>query len=172
MVVSFLGEAFSCQPFSTIGIIISPILTFVGMFFWVKFYKRNRGYYPNIGNIWSNISNRAGTFYIDSEYLANHFLEFITSWVLILMISVLASVLIFKQSDSFKATKKYCESEKYILAKTGKIKYYGVLVSGSIVVESKANFSFTIVGMNGNFRANSKVIKNNGEWIVESVELQ
>ncbi len=87
----------------------------------------------------------------------------------------LIMVLTFKNSDAFEATKRYCQANQEILAKTGPIKYYGVLVGGSITMggqSGNADFSFTIIGEKGNFNANSKLIEQAGSWQVENVTLR
>jgi hypothetical protein len=87
---------------------------------------------------------------------------------------VLFIYLTFGQSDAFQTTKEYCENNKGILKKTGTIKYYGVLVGGTISTTEqigKAELSFTIVAENGNFTANSELEKVNGEWKVNHLRL-
>jgi hypothetical protein len=60
----------------------------------------------------------------------------------------------FEQSNAFKTVKEDCDSNSEILEKTGKIRYYGLLVTGSISTNGQSGESeltFTIIGANGNF---------------------
>lgn len=88
---------------------------------------------------------------------------------------VLIMVLTFRRSDAFEATKQYCESNQEILSQTGAIKYYGVLVGGSMSTGGqggKADLDFTIVGTNGNFTGFSKLTEQDGIWKVEDLHLE
>jgi hypothetical protein len=91
------------------------------------------------------------------------------------MLFVLLGYVTLENSEAFKATKRYCESNKEILAKTGKIYYYGILISGKTSKQKNngfANFSFTIVGKNGNFSANSELTELNNQWTVETLTIE
>lgn len=175
-IASFFGEAFGGQPYSTIGTIISPPMTIIGVIFWFKYYRRTRGHYPRLKSVWDNMSYLGGKFFLGFDFMFSHILEFWTFCILFWMGLVLIMVLTFRNSDAFEATKKYCQSHQEILSQTGTIKYYGVLVGGSISTGGSqggnADFSFTIVGANGNFNANSKLTKQGSEWVVENVELR
>ncbi len=88
---------------------------------------------------------------------------------------VLIMVLTFRRSDAFEATKNYCQANQEILSQTGEIKYYGVLVGGNMSTggqDGKADLSFTIIGTNGNFSANSELKKQSGVWTVENLNLR
>ena len=172
---SFLGEAFRGQPYSTIGIIISPILTFTGIFYWVKHYHQTRGHYPNLNNIWHK-ATYAGSFRtFDLLFLVKNFLAFWTFCIVIWMVMISFMVLIFRRSNAFEVTRHYCETNREILSQTGEIKYYGVLIGGTISTggdDGNADLSFTIVGANGNFKANSELTNQDGIWTVDKLELQ
>ena len=172
---SFFGEAFECQPYSTAGIIISPILTIIGVFYWFKYCRTTRGHYPKFKTIWDNTTNNGGMFTLNFDFLIKHILEFWTFCILFWMGLVLIMVLTFRRSDAFKATKNYCQINEEILSQTGKIKYYGVFVAGNMSSGGQAgnaDFSFTIVGTKGNFSANSKLNKESGVWTVENLNLR
>lgn len=175
-VVAFFTEANGLQPYSTVAIFISPIITLVGIFFWLKHYRATRGHYPRLKTIASNTEHTGGGhFTLNSDFLFSHLLEFWTACMLFWMGMVLLMVLTFGRSDAFEATKKYCESTHEIVEQTGAVKYYGVLVAGNISSKDNsgnADLSFTIVGEKGNFKAKSILTKENGIWKVESVELK
>lgn len=174
-IISFIGEAFRFQPYSSIGIIISPILTFMGIYYWFRFYKKTRGHYPKFlkalkktnKNMWK--SPFAGI-----EIMFNYLFE---TWTLIIigwMGIFLIMLLTFGQSKSFKTAKSYCENDTEILEKTGKIRYYGFLVGGNISTNgqlSKSDLTFTIVGEKGNFNANAKLIKYDNTWEVTDLKV-
>ncbi len=172
---AFVGEAFNGQPYSTIGIIVSPVLTVVGVFYWFKYYRATRGHYPRFLTVWDNMHYIGGKFWMGFDFMLNHLLEFWTTCILLWMGLVLIMVMTFRRSDAFEATKQYCQSNQEILSQTGTIKYYGVLVGGSISTGGewgKANLTFSIVGTNGNFSANSKLTKQGGVWTIENLQLQ
>ena len=172
---SFFGEAFHGQPYSTVGIIVSPILTLFGVIYWIKYYRVTRGHYPKIKTVWDNTHFDGGRFSLNLDFLLKHFLEFWTLCILFWMGIQLILVLIFIRSDAFQAIKLYCQSNEKIHMQTGDIRYYGVLVGGNIPTASQdddANLSFTIVGAKGNFSANSKLTKHSGVWTVENLNLK
>jgi len=172
---SFFGEALKRQPYSTVGIIISPILTVVGILYWLKYYRSTRGHYPKFKTIWNNTTNIGGELTLRLDFLLKHVLEFWTFCILFWMGLVLLMVLTFRRSGAFEATKRYCQTSQDIISQTGKIKYYGVLVAGNTSMggqEGSANLSFTIVGTKGNFSADSKLTKQSGVWIVENLNLR
>ncbi len=172
---SFFGEAQQRQPYSTVGIILSPILTVIGVFYWFKYYRATRGHYPKFRSVWNNTSNAGGRIYLNFSFMLKHILEFWTFCILFWMGLVLVMVLTFRRSDAFEATKQYCQSNQEILSQTGTIKYYGVLVGGNISTGGQggtADLSFTIVGTKGNFSANSKLTKQSGSWTVDNLDLK
>lgn len=172
---SFFGEAFNGQPYSTVGIIVSPILTVIGVIYWFKYYLATRGHYPKFKTVWDNTAYVGGHFTLGFEFLFKHVLEFWTFCILFWMGLVLIMVLTFRRSDAFEATKQYCQNNQEILSETGEIKYYGVLVGGNMSTGGqggKADLSFTIVGTNGSFSANSKLTKQSGVWTVENLQLR
>jgi hypothetical protein len=172
---AFFGEAFQGQPYSTIGIIVSPILTIIGLFFWFKYYHSTRGHHPKFKTVWDNTAYIGGTFTLDFDFLLKHALEFWTFCILFWMGFVLIMVLTFRSSDAFEATKNYCQNNQEILSQTGEIEYYGVLVGGNMSNGEQggnADLSFTIIGTKGNFSANSKLSKQSGSWTVDKLELR
>ncbi|MDG1476087.1 MAG: cytochrome c oxidase assembly factor Coa1 family protein [Vicingaceae bacterium] len=172
---SFFGEAFLGQPYSTVGIIISPILTIIGVFYWFKYYRATRGRYPKFQTIWQNTTKNGGMLTLNFDFLIKHILEFWTFCILFWMGLVLIMILTFRRSDAFEATKNYCQTNQEIISQTGEIKYYGIFVSGNMSNSSKggkAEFSFTIVGSKGNFSANSKLNKESGVWTIENLNLR
>lgn len=172
---SFIGEASNGQPYSTVGIIISPILTVIGIIYWFKYYRATRGHYPKFKTIWDNTTNIGGEFTLRFDFLIKHVFEFWTFCILFWMGLVLIMVLTFRRSDAFEATKTYCQTNQEILSQTGAIKYYGVLVAGNMSSGGqggKAELSFTIVGTKGSFSANSKLTKQSGVLTVENLQLR
>lgn len=173
--VSFFGEAFKGQPYSTIGIIISPILTVIGIFYWFNYYYTTRGHYPRFKTVWDNTSFIGGKFTLSFDFLLKHLLKFWTFCTLFWMGLVLMMGLTLRRSDAFEATKQYCQNNQEILSQTGEIKYYGILVGGNISTGGqgdKADLSFTIVGTKGNFNANSILSNQSGVLRVEKLELR
>lgn len=175
-IASFFGEVSANQPYSTIGIILSPILTISGLFYWLKYYKYTRGHFPKFWTVLKGVYREMKSNpFAGMMFMFKHILEFWTFSIVFWMCLVLMGYLTFGQSDSFQATKEYCASNREILAKTGGIKYYGVLVGGTISTQGEsgnANLSFTIIGSNGNFFANSELSKENNEWTVDKLTLQ
>jgi hypothetical protein len=172
---SFFGELANQQPYSTAGLIISPILTVVGIFYWFKYYRATRGHNPKFKPVWDIMTKFDVSFISRLEFMLKHFLEFATVWVICFMGMVLLSVLTFRRSDAFEATKQYCQSNQDILSQTGDIKYYGVMVAGTTSFGGQggsADLSFTIVGTKGNFSANSKLTMQNGKWTVDKLEFR
>jgi hypothetical protein len=172
---AFFGEAFQRQPYSTIGIIVSPILTIIGIIFWFKYYHSTRGHLPKFKTVWDNTAYIGGTYTLDFNFLVKHALEFWTICILVWMGFVLIMVFTFRSSEAFEATKNYCQNNQEILSQTGEIEYYGVLVGGNMSnceQGGNADLSFTIIGTNGNFSANSKLSKQSGSWTVDKLELR
>ena len=88
---------------------------------------------------------------------------------------VLLMVLTFRRSDAFEAAKQYCQTNTQILSQTGEIKYYGVLVGGTISFERQAGnaeLDFFIIGAKGNFSVHSTLAKRRGIWVVDELMLQ
>jgi len=172
---SFFGEAYQGQPYSTVGIIISPILTIIGVFYWFKYYRVTRGHFPKFKTIWENTANIGGKFTLNFDFLMKHVLEFWTFCILLWMGLVLIMLFSFRCSDAFEAIKDYCQTNKKVLSHTGEIKYFGVLVAGNMTSGGqggKADFSFTIVGTKGNFIAKSRLTMESGIWTVENFKLK
>lgn len=174
--LSFFGEVSSFQPYSTVGILISPIFIIIGLFYWFKFYKSSRGYYPKFWTVWKeNLRKMRSNPFAGIVFLLKHIIETWTIITIFFMLFVLVGYFALENSEAFKTIKKHCESNKEILAKTGKIYYYGILISGKITRQKNngfANFSFTIVGKNGNFSANSELTELNNQWTVETLTIE
>ena len=171
---SFFGEALSAQPYSTLGIIVSPILTVLGVLFLLKNYYETRGHFPTLKTIWNNLCKISKKPIIGADFNASHMFRFWTFCIFLWMGFVLLMVLTIRRSEAFQAVKQYCKSNQEIILQTGDIKFYGVLVGGSITSvgqDGKADLDFTIVGTNGNFKANSLLTKQNGIWSVEKINL-
>ncbi|MGB1040946.1 MAG: hypothetical protein ACPGVD_08740 [Flavobacteriales bacterium] len=172
-IVSFLGELSKLQPYSTYGIIISPLFLFLGIIYWLNYYKLKNDRYPNlikaIRNVFFENSIKS------TKYIWNHVVEFFIAFIIFFMALVLLMHLTFGKSDAVRTAKNYCINKKEILSKTGEIESFGILVRGSI---SSSNFSgkseltFTIVGEKGNFKANAKLIKENDSWEVINIEVE
>jgi hypothetical protein len=175
-IFSFFGEVAGLQPFSTIGVIVSPILTIWGLYFWFRFYKSTRGHFPKFWTVFmENIRMMSKNPFAGIGFMLKHIFETWTFIIIFWMGIVLIGFLTFGQSDCFQTTKEYCKNNKEILSQTGSIKYFGILVSGGITThgeEGDANLSFTIIGTKGNFSANSELSRFNGEWTVENLTIR
>lgn len=172
--VSAIGEAFNGQPYSTIGIVISPILLGVGIFYWVRYYRASRGYYPKLRTVWDSVVYLGyGKYTLDSDFGLKHIPEILTFSLLLCMWPPLIGNLASRRSDAFNAVKQYCQTNTDVLSQTGKIKYYGVWIGiSNSKQEGKTDVSFHIVGTKGNFSAKSVVAEMNGILTVEKLELQ
>jgi hypothetical protein len=171
---SLIGELIQAQPYSTIGIYLSPVIILAGIIFWAKHYRKTRGHYPKFSSISKNIIFSAGKHTVKSEFISEHLGEFFTFFTLIIMCFSLQMAISFKTSDAFTVTKNYCENNPEIIAKTGEIKYYSALVFGSyssMGQTEKFSVSFTIVGQKGNFSTHVRLVKNDGVWKMEKFEL-
>ncbi|CAL2083937.1 hypothetical protein [Tenacibaculum sp. 190524A05c] len=167
-ITSFFRELTRLQPYSTIGIIISPMILLFGVIIWFKYYKKTRGYFPKFLETYSLLTKRARKNpFVISEFTFKHILEFWTFLIIFWMGLCLIIILTFGQSDAFKTTKQYCRNNTEITQKTGKIKYFGLLMSGNITTRGKngeSNITFTIVGENGIFKTNAELIRDNDRW--------
>jgi hypothetical protein len=174
-IASFLGEKGGLQPYSTFGLVISPILIIVGVFRWARYYRDKRGYYPQPGRIISSLmKGMAQNPFFGIGFLVRHLLHFWTLCILFWTGILFLLFCVFSNSAAFTATKKYCETNADILAKTGEIKYYSPLISGSIHQhngQGNAELFFTIVGTKGNIKAASSVTQQNGDWTVKELKL-
>ncbi len=177
--VSFFGEIYGAQPYSTFGIIISPILTIVGVLYWFKYYRATRRHYPKFKTVRDNIQRlpKAGYHYtLNFDFFLKHIPECLTFCILVVMGVFVIMFATFRNSGAFQATKQYCSTNQEILSQTGNIQYFGTLVRGRISLHGQgggsANLSFNIVGTEKNKRADAKLTKENGVWTVENVKLQ
>lgn len=175
-IASFFGEAFRYQPYSTIGIIISPILTFFGIYHWFKFYKMTRGHYPKFFKVRKDLINKMRKNpFAGIVFLLSYILETWTLVIVCWMGMILIMFLTFGQSHAFKTAKDYCKNNTKIIEKTGKIRYFGLLVGGSISTKGQtgeSELTFTIIGANGNFNANASLIKYNDTWKVTDLKVE
>lgn len=173
--VAYFCELSALQPYSTIGLIVAPIFTIVGIVFWSKFYKQKRGHSPMFSTVWGNVYAVGSTYSLRTEFVLRHFPEFLTAGTLLWMVIVWGFSLGFRSSDAFIATKDYCEHDTAILKQTGAVKGYGPIMSGSFSLRSDSSVSniwFTIVGQNGNFKANSRLVGHDGNWVVKLLTIE
>lgn len=173
--VSFLGEALAYQPYSTVGLVLSPLLTVIGIVFWLKYYRATKGHNPDVFAAFDSIPHFGKNFMTGFQILSDNRLEFWTIIILVWMLLSAAIFLPFRSSDIFKATKEYCETNEAVLSRTGTIKYYGLLAGGDTSIgdeQGDADITFTIVGTKGNFSANSKLTMQNGKWTVDKLEFR
>ena len=175
-IASFFSEEANLQPYSTIGMLISPIITIVGIILWFKYYKNTRGYYPKffskLGEIQEKMRKNP---FAGIGFQFTYILEFWTFIILFWMGLVFIGYLSFGQSAAFKASKLYCETNKELIDKTGKIKYYGILMSASISTSGQSGsstFSFTVIAEKGIFSGESELIKSDNKWIVQNLTLK
>jgi hypothetical protein len=172
---SFFGEVSHMQPYSTIGLIISPVLTVFGVFHWFKYYKNTRVHSPQFFKLFKQMFSRMRSNpFAGIDYQFKYFFEFQTFIVLSFMGAVLLGFLALGQSKAFKLSKEYCKSDNEIIEKTGKIKYFSPLIAGHISLNGQcgsAEFSFTAVGEQGNFTIKSELTKSDGEWIANKIRL-
>ncbi|WP_285546677.1 cytochrome c oxidase assembly factor Coa1 family protein [Dyadobacter frigoris] len=151
-------------------------MTLIGLFHWFKFYKLTRGHYPKfLTALRENQIRMRKNPFAGMEFMFKHILEFWTFSILFWMTLVLIMVLTFRESEAFEATKRYCENDREILSKTGKVRYFGILIGGEISTKGEsgsADLSFTIVGEKGNFSSNSQLTKSNDEWTVDNLTVR
>lgn len=172
-IASFFGEESRLQPFSTAGIILSSVLMIIGLVYWFWHYKSTRGHYPKFWAILKELYRKLRKNpFSGISFMSKHLAETWTFVILFWMMFVLVGWFTFGNSDAFEATKIKCENSKEITNKTGKIRYFGFLVSGDIYKaddNGSADLSFTIVAEKGNFFANSKLTESNGQWEVDEL---
>ncbi len=175
-IASFFGEGYKLQPYSTVGILISPIITIIGILYWFRYYKNTRGHYPMFWTTWKNILGKMQRNpFAGIIFMFKHILETWIFMIVFWMIIVLIGYLTFGQSKAFETAKIYCENNKEIKTKTGKIRYFGIMVSGKMSTgggTDNANLFFIIVGEKGNFSVNSELIQLNGEWKVDDLKIE
>jgi hypothetical protein len=175
-IAAFFGESFGLLPYSSIGIIASPIITIFGVIHWVKYYKRTRGHLPNFFEAYAQMNKRTRKNpFAGFGFMLKHILEFWTFAIISWMGLFLFTFLTFGQSEAFKTAKEYCESNAKIIEKTGEIKYYGLFFSGSISNQGEtgeSNMTFNIVGENGIFNAKAELTKYNNIWEVPDLEVK
>ena len=173
---SFFSEESDLQPYSTVGLVIAPILILVGIFYWANHHYKIRGHYPRIGKAISTlISGMTKNPFFGIVFLFRHLLQFWTFATLFWIGISFLGFSLFTNSDAFKATQNYCETNTNILSNTGKIKYYSPLIGGNIRMHNdggSAELFFTIIGAKGNFGAESRLIKRDGYWVVQELKME
>ena len=173
---SFFSEVKKLQPYSTVGLAIAPILMISGISFWAQHYYRTSKHSPQVGKlIGALVGDIAKNPFSGIGFLFRHALHFWTLCILLWMGISFLGFGLFINSDAFSATQKYCETNDTVLAKTGKITYYSPLISGNISTHENAGnarFHFIIVGTKGNFDAESRLVKQNGNWILQALRVE
>ena len=171
---SFLGEENGLQPYSTVGLCVSPILLIAGIFYWSQHHYQANGRQPEVGKkVRLLIEDMTKNPFFGIGFLVRHLLQFWTICILFWMGIIFLTFCLFVNSDAFKATKEYCEKNTSVLLRTGKINYYSPLFSGSIHMhndDGEAELYFTIVGTKGSFEAKSSLTKRNGRWTLQQLE--
>ena len=174
-IASFAGDILGAQPYSTIGLIVSPVLLIAGIIVWLQYYKSTRGHYPRIKSIKDNIITIGTMTTLRNSFLIDHQPEFFTFCVLFSMGIYLLGYMLFGYSEAYTATKQYCQTNKEVLSRTGKIKYFSIMAAGTITTlseNSKAKISFTIVSDSGVYHAVSIANQYGGsKWTVDSLSL-
>lgn len=165
-------EVFKLQPYSTVGIFLSPAITITGIIIWAKQYNTLHGHYPRISSLEFSFT---GDNSLSPDFIRNNLLGFWTACIVFWMFIVFFSNIFFGHAEPFELVKKYCSKDELILQKAGDIKYFGILTSGSYTTGDRngdGNVSLTIVGTKGNFDVDSKLIKTDGKWKIESVKIE
>lgn len=173
-VLSFLGEINGYQPFSSAGIILAYILVFVGAFLWLRAYKSLNGHYPRSRQVMNMTGvSTFNPFVMLKEGFKNLPRTFAVVMVFTMLIILVVQIM-FRQSGALDAAKLRCETDEAILARTGPIKYYSLLVAGNIQIknyEGEGDLHFTIIGSKGNFKARALLTMNNDEWTVDEIDV-
>ncbi len=167
--LSLVAEFVGISPYTLIGVIIAPMLLITGIVFWARDYKEKKGHYPRGESLRKNMTTLGGSLSLRPSYLKEKFPEFVTFWFAFFMLMTLIGYLVFSRSDAFKATQAYCEANQDVLKQTGKIKRYGLFVTGSISTD-QARLSFSVFGEKGHFEGMAWLENDEGLWKVESVE--
>lgn len=172
--LSFWGEINGYQPFSSAGVVLAYTLVFVGAFLWLRTYKKYTGHYPKL---WQVVGMKRTSMFNPFEMLRENFKSFPRTLFLVMvfaMLIVLAVQIMFHMSGALDAAKHRCETDKAILAKTGPIQYYSLLVAGNIQIkndEGEGDLHFTIIGSKGKFTARALMTMNNNEWTAEEIDV-
>src|SRR5215203_2935674 len=117
--LAFYADGKMIQPYGMYGILISPIITGIGLYYWVKYYREKNQKSPNLKNLFKNMFFRAGYFRVGSGYLFTHLLEFWTGCALITMVMVGFMFFFLRESAAFEAVKRYASYDKEIIQSTG-----------------------------------------------------
>uniref|UniRef100_UPI00404A6DAC hypothetical protein n=1 Tax=Flavobacterium sp. TaxID=239 RepID=UPI00404A6DAC len=175
-VLSWIDDLNGKLPESTYGMILSVILTGIGIYVWLKFYKETRGHYPKFYKKYQEmIKSMKKNPFNGIFFLVKNLLKFYTFVLIFSMILVLIGYLTIGQSEPVKVTQKYCESNSEINRITGKINHYGILRNVSSQWNSEtgsSELSLVFVSENGTFNVSSKLEKENGEWKVKKLDLK
>ncbi len=175
-ILSWIGDTNGKLPESTYGMILSVILTGIGIYFWLKFYKEIRGHYPKFYKKYQElIRSMKKNPFNGIFFMVKHLLKFYTFILVFSMILVFIGYLTIGQSEPIKVTQNYCENNIDINKITGKIKHYGILrnISSKWSSESgSSELSLIFVSENGIFNVFSKLEKKNGVWKVKKLEIR
>lgn len=167
-VLSFIGEDKGGQPFSTAGLLLAPVITLVGVYFWWDYYTTQKGHGPKLPSLTTLLLN----YTFRRHFIGKHILEYLTFCLLLWMIMTFVITSILSNSDAFVATQNYCESNREVLQKTGDIHYYGLLVFGDLPDLASGHLHFTIVGSKGNFNAHATLVQLDNVWRVQKFDLK
>lgn len=175
-ILSWIGDINGKLPESTYGMILSSILTGIGIYFWLKSYKEIRGHYPKFYKKYQElIKSMKKNPFNGMFFMVKHLFKFYTFTLVFSMILVLIGYFTIGQSEPVKVTQNYCENNIDINKITGKIEHYGILRNVSSKWNSEpgsSELSLIFVSKNGVFDVSSKLEKKNGEWKVKKLELK
>ena len=156
--------------------IFSVVLTGLGIYFWLKSYKEQRGFYPKFFKIYKDLLNKMKKNPFNGFFImVKHLLKFYTLILVFSMILVFIGFITIGQSEPVKTVQNYCENNSEINKITGKINHYGILRNVSSQWNSEtgsSELSLVFVSENGTFNVSSKLEKENVEWKVKKLELK
>ena len=175
-ILSWIGDSNGILPLSTYGMIFSVVLTGLGIYFWLKSYKEQRGFYPKFFKIYKDLLNKMKKNPFNGFFImVKHLLKFYTLILVFSMILVFIGFITIGQSEPVKTVQNYCENNSEINKITGKINHYGILRNVSSQWNSEtgsSELSLVFVSENGTFNVSSKLEKENVEWKVKKLELK
>lgn len=173
-IVSFGAEVTHCQPYSTPGIYVSPILMVLGL---IQFMRYRRGREASRRAAWqqwrANPASVEKPDVRDPNVLIWILLGFWTGCVIIWMGFVFLGSGAFRRSDAFAAAKMYSFKDSAVLAKTGGIRSVGFMVGGKMQLGTDpaiAELSFTVVGKEHNVPVNVTLERIGATWRLEKLE--
>ena len=139
--VSFVGEGFLYQPYSTIAMFIAVVLFIAGVLFAAIRYLQQKALIGPSFDVFAFPKNASLS--VRVEFVLKFIFGFWTFCIAFFMGIILIMVLTFRNGDAFKTTRQYCLEDKSILSKTGPIKYFGLLVAGNITSTSNGGKAAT-----------------------------